>query len=973
MISRKFTISTLALLFLINLTSLAQISYYKQYTVNNGLPGSVVYDLAQDSKGYIWIATEYGVSRYDGYQFVNYTTRNGLASNSIILIFEGKPGYLWFYSYSGELSYMHDQQVTPFPLNDTLEHLGGRDYAPTLSIDQSNNIWFRYAADTSKAVMINASFKISIRDTSLGKRSNFSFLFKNYHEKNSCKGLISGSSKMVSNDNYLYALSGNYYYLDENDRLNYAGNKLTPGLNYVLDSTDIYCEENGKIWLRKKWDGVYLYEAGHPVEEPLRFLPDMRVTKILKDRDKNYWLATEGNGVYFVPSVDYYVYDQRQGLPNANIISMEVHGNNLYFGTNDGKLYVSRLNQQAHLTNREELLADEPHKYCRDILYQTGKEALWVISTKYLRYHSSAIPMPLRYRLIKKSYEFFECSNGNILVAMIEGFVSYDKNELVYDSRSDGFVKHVRTIYQDKRGVIWLGAMDGLYSYDGKNYTDWGDSLQILNKRITTIQGKDNEIWVGSRADGIVVIGTEKIRHINQSKALSSNMIRAIHFQPDGTAWVGTIDGLNKLVFEKESKSYIIRKYSVWDGLPSNEINDIKAAGKYLLLATNFGLCTFNPDEINKKEFPPLLHINEVSVNNIKMQEKDSLLIGDTANSILIEYAGINYDDPGNLEYRYKISWKDKNHSPYSAGFKESEEWTKTRNTSLRLNAIPGDYRIMIEAINRRGVTSETPAIIQFTVNKPLSQQLWLHIFILFLAIAAVSLIFFIILRNRKRKQNLKTNLILSEQKALRAQMNPHFIFNSLNSIQNFILDRDDQKADLYLANFSSLMRRVLENSRHNQISLADELETLRIYLELEHLRFENKFEFAISVTDDIEQEEIFIPPSIIQPYLENAIWHGLMPSGENGMLLLKVKKYQDNLLRIIIEDNGIGREASAKMRKKSRHHKSTGMKNIEERLELLNKTGREGYAVEIEDLKNKEGTAAGTRIILSIPFEHAD
>ncbi len=141
----------------------------------------------------------------------------------------------------------------------------------------------------------------------------------------------------------------------------------------------------------------------------------------------------------------------------------------------------------------------------------------------------------------------------------------------------------------------------------------------------------------------------------------------------------------------------------------------------------------------------------------------------------------------------------------------------------MQISAIPGDYEILIQASDRDKIWKDNQQVLNFKVKKPVSQQLWFHIFILLLVIMLVSGIFIIIIRNRKKKDLIKTNILLSEQKALRAQMNPHFIFNSLNSIQDFILDRDDENADLYLASFAGLMRKVLENSKHNLIPLSEE------------------------------------------------------------------------------------------------------------------------------------------------------
>ena len=220
-----------------------------------------------------------------------------------------------------------------------------------------------------------------------------------------------------------------------------------------------------------------------------------------------------------------------------------------------------------------------------------------------------------------------------------------------------------------------------------------------------------------------------------------------------------------------------------------------------------------------------------------------------------------------------------------------------------------------------------------------------------------------IIRSNREKRQ---ANAML-ELKSLRAQMNPHFIFNSLNSVNSFISKNDDRSANKYLSQFSRLMRMVLENSKHDFVSLESEIEILKLYLELEHLRFQDKFDYDFNIGEDIKKDEIEIPPMLIQPFIENAVWHGLRYLEEKGTLLVSVKKQKGKLLWII-EDNGIGREKSAELKTKNQQiGKSTGMKNIDARLRILNKMNKTDMQVQVVDLNN--GTT-GTRVEVSIPYQ---
>ncbi len=209
------------------------------------------------------------------------------------------------------------------------------------------------------------------------------------------------------------------------------------------------------------------------------------------------------------------------------------------------------------------------------------------------------------------------------------------------------------------------------------------------------------------------------------------------------------------------------------------------------------------------------------------------------------------------------------------------------------------------------------------------------------------------------------------EMQALRAQMNPHFIFNCLNSINRYIVKSDQATASLYLTRFAKLIRLILDNSNSKTVTLTNELEALRLYIEMESIRFEKQFSYTIRVDDSVHPDSIYVPPLIIQPYVENAIWHGLLHKESAGHLLVHICCGSKSVLECIVEDNGVGRDKAKELKSKSASNKkSLGMKLTEDRLALLNKKAELNASVEIIDLKNETGEAAGTRVILKIPVD---
>ncbi len=227
------------------------------------------------------------------------------------------------------------------------------------------------------------------------------------------------------------------------------------------------------------------------------------------------------------------------------------------------------------------------------------------------------------------------------------------------------------------------------------------------------------------------------------------------------------------------------------------------------------------------------------------------------------------------------------------------------------------------------------------------------------------SLLTYLLVKNIREKQ--RSNMVI-QLASLRSQMNPHFIFNSLNSVNGFISNNDELKANRYLSDFSKLMRSVLNNSHNETITLAEELATLKIYLSLEKSRFEDKFEYSLEIDPMLNLDEIEVPPMLIQPYIENAVWHGLRYKENKGFLTIKLNAKGKNLL-VEIEDNGIGRQKSQALKTEhQRDYKSTGIKNTKERIALLNKLYKTNFSVTILDLQQNE-IATGTRVEINLPL----
>jgi sensor histidine kinase YesM len=327
---------------------------------------------------------------------------------------------------------------------------------------------------------------------------------------------------------------------------------------------------------------------------------------------------------------------------------------------------------------------------------------------------------------------------------------------------------------------------------------------------------------------------------------------------------------------------------------------------------------------------------------------------------ITVDFSVLNFTHPNENRFYYRLD-------------KESV-WHRVNDGSVNLVRLsPGKYILHVTGSNDSGLMNLTGDSLTINILPPYYQTGWFRLILVIIA----TLIFFAIRRREikriKHEEQLKTEfnkqLAQAETKALRAQMNPHFIFNCLNSINSYIVEQKHEIASEQLIRFSKLIRLVLDNSRSETITVAKELETLKLYVLLESARYDNKFICIYSVDENVDINSIMIPPMLLQPYVENAIWHGLMQKEEQGTVAIEIKKQDEDFLKISISDDGIGRKKAAELKSKSATHKSHGLKVTSQRIEMMNKLNSTGAHVNIIDLYDESGHPTGTKVELIIPF----
>jgi uncharacterized membrane-anchored protein YhcB (DUF1043 family) len=433
--------------------------------------------------------------------------------------------------------------------------------------------------------------------------------------------------------------------------------------------------------------------------------------------------------------------------------------------------------------------------------------------------------------------------------------------------------------------------------------------------------------------------------------------------------WIGTNQGLSRfdVLAYRKNKSKHITTYGEEEGFTGVESN---SNGTYLdeengemWFGTVNGLIRYSP-----KSFRNNPAYAKTNITGMHLFYSDTFLppgqeLEYYENNVSFEYVGICLTNPAKVRYKYKLTGWETEYSPATPD-----------RVARYSNLPPGKYTFNVLSCNNEGIWSPEPATFSFLIQTPVWKRPWFWLLLTGISVFILSAAIVYRIRQIKKKERIETEsqvaMARNELKALRAQMNPHFVFNSLNSIQHFILTNKSADAGKYLNKFARLMRVILNNSEKSLITIREELEYLQLYLDLEEMRFEGKFTASVDIAKDIDIDYFEIPAMLLQPYVENAILHGLTPKKEGPGKLEIVIRLKANTLICSVIDNGIGREKAREMRQLSnrKDYKSLGMKITHDRLELINRLNGSHLSLTITDLYNEDGAATGTRVDIFIP-----
>ena len=553
--------------------------------------------------------------------------------------------------------------------------------------------------------------------------------------------------------------------------------------------------------------------------------------------------------------------------------------------------------------------------------------------------------------------------------------LKYNKNSNTFDS-TDYPLKEVMQksgtgvwkFLEDSKHRIWIGTTNGVFLIDEpsekiSHFFYKADDPWSLSQNETWVIFEDHSgnIWIGTMGGGLNLWNqqTGNFSHFMQENGLAGNIVFGILEDEHSNLWISTNNGISKFNLDRK----VFRNYL------TPEIRDIgqfsnaclKTKDGFMMFGGQNGIIRFYPDSIRADSSHALIIITSLSILGNKIRDEigngEEISIPYKENYFSMEFAALDYRDPRKLQYAYKLE-----------GVNNNWIHTGTQRFCSYSNLSPGDYAFKIRATNSDGMWNDKGISIIIHIIPPIYLTTWFKLGVIVLMLLFTAGLINWRMNLIRRKELEKRRLIESELHTLRLQMNPHFIFNSLNAIQNFVINSDAEKATEYLSKFARLMRMILENSKQLTIPLKDEIEFLQLYLEIECLRFDERFDYTIQV-DPALSGDFEIPSMLLQPYIENAIRHGLLHRTSKGKLTVKLALLGDTIVASII-DNGIGRKKAMEIKKRQGcSYKPLGMEITHDRLKILNSFRKKEMRLNIIDLHSENGEPNGTQIEISIPL----
>ncbi|WP_324026193.1 two-component regulator propeller domain-containing protein [Maribacter sp. BPC-D8] len=985
----------------------AQNSQLRAYTIADGLPQSQVYDVLQDEMGYLWLGTQGGgLANFDGETFEVWNESDGLLSNYIDALYTANDS-LFVGTRKGlsikvknNFANFNSPQILQFYNTENVLYVGTKKGLYTYSKNSKlSKISINAEIDSSEinSILFDGNNYWLATNNGLWKLNELSesAAEKTKVEVNNFKSVIQHNNKILAAtfDDGVFIMDSentdNQFLMPEPSRIN----------SMSIQNTD-------ELWIATDNDGITIVET-NKFSELKRLnkssgLATPHIRKVINDDNGNLWIATSGGGLFKYFQNNFKHYDQRSGLKGNRIYAVHNAPDGLWFSSseagltkidslgihplpNEGSFFDVKIktidsdskgNIWAGSDNRGLLFRET--KMVDSLVFSSSETFLIQIdtvsverTTNHIIDESKGFPSDwvrtviaeddyiwaatYAYGIVKFNYY---SDNDSLVVRK-----TFSKRNGITDMLIKGMVK-------GPDGKLWYSTQNGHLGYIENNKVTGIETGLEQQTAIGTILFHDDTIYLGTSGKGIWYANSANpvnFQQLKGSKNLSSNNIYQLIFDEQGYLWAGSERGVDKIELNKANEIVDVYHFGRNDGFLGIEtcLNavDIDTNGN-IWFGAIYGLTKHIPSDGKKASTAPTVYFTGVEE---RYKSIDSIVLKDWTNSKKVlqltpeqtqlgfSFRTVDVDHPNEVEYRTKLD--DTDWSP----------WVKENKQNFAGLAY-GGHTFSAQSRNYRWQESE-PIKFSFFIDSPLYKKDWFQWSVLALAILVLLGIGLFYIRkikakNKAAQEQLKTQnyLLTLEQKALQLQMNPHFIFNVLNGVKAMAGNKPE-KMDATINSFAILLRETLQNSRKEHISLDQEIKALRHYVEVEQLMAQQPFECFFNIDTNPDAEEILIPPMLIQPFVENAIRHGILKGDKAGKLEIGFTTTETHLQCSII-DNGLGIFKSQSEKPKT-DHQSMALTVTKERLESI----AGANTLHISEIKNEDGNIDGTKITFKIPL----
>ncbi len=950
---------------------------FQHYGPEDGLSNANVFAIKQDQHHILYLATENGVYNFDGYKFdkikpktplkSNYIRNIGFNSNNNLIIINRREGIYEYKKKENEASLLKnlvfhnsvDELVIDgnygYSLNDQIsvsstELKTGTVFEDNIKKVDNNNQAFAIFKTKQNKVLVGRTDGLYQFKNGVQEKINFGKTIPIYSITEDTLGIL-----YVGSDNAIFCIKNSQIIKTIPVKTQKANSFFSS--NNIAHVSKLIIDKYQRIWFTNNPDdNLYVIENNMTFDAfDLLGIDKVLINCIYKDTDDHIWIGTFNDGVYFIQNPQLQNFSFTSGRKILPVSSAAFVEKSIVVGTNNGLFIFDKTNNNTQTIIAPDELFNETvfgiHPLGKEILYSktnsvNNKKGSFLLNN--VLYNFSPIASRL-FSYCKNPQEAY-MADGTGTLYKIKNYKSEKYTVIDTLISYPDYRTKINTIYELNDNLL-VGTSDGLslYSFKNKNYKNYNN--QLFSFGINDIQHYNNKTYL-AHENGITVfedstliqeIGTQQLTAVKKIKFYQNKI------------WIATLDGL----FICDNKFQPIVIYNKSNGLLSNTINDIVFNGNNCCICSDKGITTCTVDDLLKQvRVANKLFITTIDAEGSLIElQNNKLNLTSSQTDVMISFSSPLYVKPNKQYYRYRY---------YN---KNNKGWFDLENRQIHLTSIDGGSHQLEIICSYDGFNWSPPITIIIQKDIPFKQTSW---FILSIIFGALFIIVFVAIIIIKRVRNKATKRVqedrqvnLLKHQAMNSLMSPHFIFNSLTSIQNYINLNDSLKASEYLAKFSRLIRMIIEKAAQSEIVLHEELTRLNYYLDLEKERFKGKFDFHLDVAPDINTLDIKIPNMIIQPYAENSIIHGILPKHEHGNLYIRFKKQNEQTLLIIIEDDGIGFNKAKENAKAG--HKSLGTKTIENILELNTKLTGKNQKVEIIDKSDLSPAEQGTRITISL------